>query len=113
MSPACHPERRATAGEAAGAQVEGSRESLLRHAVSGSSLENLFSPPTCFPSISEETVSVELPDAAFPREAFSGSFDSPLVAFAPADSLKMTDRNGLLQTETLPEFCGTGTLACA
>jgi hypothetical protein len=34
-----HPERRATAGEAAGAQVEGSREYFLYHADAGSSLK--------------------------------------------------------------------------
>src|SRR5262245_49418462 len=32
-------------------------------------------------SISKETFSVEFPDAGFTSEAFSGSFDSPLVAF--------------------------------
>src|SRR5579864_4164395 len=35
------------------------------------------------------------------EEAFSGSFDSSLVAFAPTDSLKMTERNIFYQTETL------------
>jgi len=36
------------------------------------------------------------------EEAFSGSFDSLLVAFAPTDSLKTTEGNSFYQTETPP-----------
>jgi len=38
------------------------------------------------------------------EEAFSGSFDSLLVAFAPTDSLKTTEGSIFYQTETPPNY---------
>ena len=80
MFPACHPERRATAHEVAGAQVEGPREFLLYHADAGSSLKLCLASVFAEGKKHPENVWSKLPDAAWEKDTFSGCFDAPSLA---------------------------------